>query len=176
MKIFYILWWHIRDWSQRRHSMVLLLFTEIWSCQDNYWCLNYKSFASLKLRTLIPPPKIDWCSEKNYFRKFKVFTFSYAVVMITKCRKFIRAILSWLHGPSMLPDKAKFVECSIISLALSFWMKHLVIGQLQKPAKFSAFHWSPSWSQAFIGQHLGTSRVVHLPKRTVMVLFTISDA
>ena len=31
--------------------------------------------------------------------------------------------------------------CSIISLALSFWMKHLVIGQLQKPAKFSAFHW-----------------------------------
>ena len=24
------------------------------------------------------------------------------------------------------------------------WMKHLVIGQLQKPAKFSAFHWSPS--------------------------------
>ena len=37
----------------------------------------------------------------------------------------------------MLPDKAKFVVCSIISLALSFWMKHLVIGQLQKPAKFS---------------------------------------
>ena len=25
-----------------------------------------------------------------------------------------------LHGPSMLPDKAKFVVCSIISLALSF--------------------------------------------------------
>ena len=49
-----------------------------------------------------------------------------------------------LHGPSMLPDKAKIVVCSIISLALSFWMKHLVIGQLQKPAKFSAF----------IGQHL----------------------
>ena len=46
-----------------------------------------------------------------------------------------------LHGPSVLPDKAKFVVCSIISLALSFWMKHLVIGQLQKPAKFSAFHW-----------------------------------
>ena len=76
----------------------------------------------------------------------------------------------------MLPDKAKFVVCSIISLALSFWMKYLVIGQLQKPAKFSAFHWSTSRSQAFIGQLLGTSRVVHLPKRTVMVLFTISDA
>ena len=30
----------------------------------------------------------------------------------------------------MLPDKAKFVVCSIISLALSFWIKHLVIGQL----------------------------------------------
>ena len=81
-----------------------------------------------------------------------------------------------LHGPSMLPDKAKFVECSISRLALSFWMKHLVIGQLHKPAKFSAFHWAPSRSQAFIGQLLGTSRVVHLPKRTVMVLFTISDA
>ena len=49
-----------------------------------------------------------------------------------------------LHGLSMLPDEAKFVVCSIISLALSFWMKHLVIGQLQKPAKFSAFHWSTS--------------------------------
>ena len=64
----------------------------------------------------------------------------------------------------------------IIGLALSFWMKHLVIGQLQKPAKFSAFHWSTSRSQAFNGQLLGTSRVVHLPKRTVIVLFTISDA
>ena len=76
----------------------------------------------------------------------------------------------------MLPDKAKIVACSIISVALSFWMKHLVIGQLQKPAKFPAFHWSTSRSQAFIGQLMGTSRVVHLPKRTVMVLFTISDA
>ena len=75
----------------------------------------------------------------------------------------------------MLPGKAKFVSCSIISLGLSFWMKHLVIGQLQKPAKFSAFHWSPSRSQAFIGQLLVTSRVVHIPKRTVMVLFIISD-
>ena len=52
---------------------------------------------------------------------------------------------------------------------------HLVIGQLQKPAKFLAFHWSTSRSQAFIGQLLGTSRVVHLSKRTVMVLFTILD-
>ena len=49
-----------------------------------------------------------------------------------------------LHGPSMFPDKAKFVECSIIILALSFWMKHLVIGHLQKPNKFSAFRWSLS--------------------------------
>ena len=81
-----------------------------------------------------------------------------------------------LHGPSTLPDNAKSVVCSTISLARSYWMKHLVIGQLQKPAKFSAFHWSTSRSQAFIGQLLGTSRVLHLPKRTVMVLFTISDA
>ena len=76
----------------------------------------------------------------------------------------------------MFADKAKFVMCSIISLAVSFWMKHLVIGQLQKSAKFSAFHWSTSRSQAFIGQLLGTSRVVHLPKRAIIVLFTISDA
>ena len=76
----------------------------------------------------------------------------------------------------MLPYKAKIVVCSLISLALSFWMTHLVIDQLQKPAKFSAFHWSTSQSQAFIGQLLGTSRIVHLPKRTVMVLFTISGA
>ena len=76
----------------------------------------------------------------------------------------------------MLPDKAKSVVCSIIGLALSFWMKHLVFGQLQKPDKFSAFHWSTSRNQAFIGQLLGTSRVVHLSKRTVMVLFTIADA
>ena len=76
----------------------------------------------------------------------------------------------------MLPGKAKSVVCSIIGLSLSFWMKHLFIGQLQKPTKFSAFHWSTSRSQAFIGQLLGTRRVVHLPKQTVMVLFTISDA
>ena len=79
----------------------------------------------------------------------------------------------------MLPEKAKFVECSIISLALSFGMKHLVIGRFQKLAKFSAFHWSPSRSQAFIGQLLGTSRVVHLPKYTVIVyspcLIILSD-
>ena len=85
-------------------------------------------------------------------------------------------IIGILHGPSVLPDKAKSVVCSIVGLALSFWMKHLVIGQLQKPAKFLAFYWSTSRSQAFIGQLLGTNRVKHLPKRTVMVLFTISDA
>ena len=84
-------------------------------------------------------------------------------------KKVLVCTLPKLHGPSMLPEKAKFVVCSIISLVLSFWMKHLVIGQLQKPAKFSAFPWSSSRSQAFIGQLLGTSRVV-------MVLFTISDA
>ena len=50
----------------------------------------------------------------------------------------------------MLPDKAKFVVCSIIDLAVSFWMKHLVIGQLQKLDKSSAFHWSTSRSQTFL--------------------------
>ena len=65
--------------------------------------------------------------------------------VLFKCTDVLKHVCNiLLHGPSMLPNKAKFVECSIISLALSFWMKHLVIGQLQKPAKFSAFHWSPS--------------------------------
>ena len=82
----------------------------------------------------------------------------------------------------MLPDKAKFVVCSIISPALSFWMKHLVIGQLQKPATFSAFCWSTSRSQVFIGQLLGTSRVVHLSETNrnglihhIGCLITLSD-
>ena len=71
----------------------------------------------------------------------------------------------------MLPDKAKFVVCSIISLALSFWMKHLVISQLQKPAKILGFSlvniskssafmnrqgstFTETNSRLFIGQHL----------------------
>ena len=41
-------------------------------------------------------------------------------------------VYTLLHSPSMLPDEAKFVVCCIISLALAFWMKHLVIGQLQQ--------------------------------------------
>ena len=49
-----------------------------------------------------------------------------------------------LHGPSMLPDKAKSVVCSIISLALSFWMKHLVIVSYKNLLN----------SRLFIGQHL----------------------
>ena len=53
-------------------------------------------------------------------------------------------IIGILHGPSVLPDKAKSVVCSIVGLALSFWMKHLVIGQLQNLLN--------SW--LFIGQHL----------------------
>ena len=70
------------------------------------------------------------------------------------------------------------MECSIINPALSHLMiyLHVVIGQLQKHPKFSAFHWSPYPSLVFIGQHLVTTRVVHLPKRTGMALFTISDA
>ena len=38
------------------------------------------------------------------------------------------------------------MECSIINSALSFLMKHLVIGQRQKAHNFSAFHWSPHGS------------------------------
>ena len=61
------------------------------------------------------------------------------------------------------PLRGKFMECSIISPALSLLMKHLVIGQLQKAPNFSAFHWSPQGSLFFIGQHFVTTKVVHLP-------------
>ena len=45
-------------------------------------------------------------------------------------------------------------------------MRHLVIGQHQKPPNFSAFHWSPHACLITIGQHFVITRVVHLPKRT----------
>ena len=65
--------------------------------------------------------------------------------------------------------------CSIIQLALSILMKHLVIGQHQKTPNFSAFHWSPHGRMVFIGQHFVTTRVVHSPKRTETSLITESD-
>ena len=63
---------------------------------------------------------------------------------------------------------------SIIQLALSILMKHLVIGQRQKDSNFSAFHWSPHARMVFIGQHSVTTRVVHLPKRTETSLITVA--
>ena len=46
------------------------------------------------------------------------------------------------------PLRRKFMECSINNPALSLLMKHLVIGQRQKPHNFSVFHWSPfHWSK-----------------------------
>ena len=54
--------------------------------------------------------------------------------------------------------------CSIIQPALSILMKHLVIGQRQTAPNFSAFHWSPHGRMVSIGQHIVTTRVVHLPK------------
>ena len=69
----------------------------------------------------------------------------------------------------MLPDKAKFVVCSIISLALSFWMKHLFIGQLQKPAKgrvsIRGFLWYLNMSIIFWEQ-IATYRG-HAPLKTL---------
>ena len=40
----------------------------------------------------------------------------------------------------MLPDKAKIVECTISSLALSFLDETSSYCSLTKPAKFLAFH------------------------------------
>ena len=66
------------------------------------------------------------------------------------------------------------MEYFLINPALSFLMKHLVIGQRQKAPNFSAFHWSHG-SLVFIGQHFVTTRLVHLPKRTETCLITESD-
>ena len=65
--------------------------------------------------------------------------------------------------------------CFIIQIALSILMKHLVIGQRQKAPNFSAFHWSQHGRMVSIGQHIVTSRVVHLPKRTETSLITESN-
>ena len=73
------------------------------------------------------------------------------------------------------PLRRTFMECSISNPALSLLMKHLVIGQRQKPPNFSAFHWSPHGSLVSIGQNFVTTRVVHLPKRTETSLITESD-
>ena len=54
-------------------------------------------------------------------------------------------------------------------------MRHVSIGQRQKPPNFSAFHWSPHGCLITIGQHFVTTRVVHLPKRTETSLITESD-
>ena len=67
------------------------------------------------------------------------------------------------------------MECSIINLALSLLMKHLVTGQHQKAPNFSAFHWSPQGSLVSNGQHFVTTTVAHLPKRTETSSITESD-
>ena len=67
------------------------------------------------------------------------------------------------------------MESSINNPALSLLMKHLVIGQRQKPPNFSAFHWSPHGSLVSIGQNFITMRVVHLPKKTKISLITELD-
>ena len=64
------------------------------------------------------------------------------------------------------------MECSIFNPVLR---KHLVVGQRQKAPNFSAFHWSPHGSLVSIGQHLVTTRVVHLLKRTETSLITEAD-
>ena len=65
--------------------------------------------------------------------------------------------------------------CSKIQLALSTFMKHLVIGERQKAPNFSAFHWSPHARMVSIGQHFVSTRVVHLSKRIETILITKSE-
>ena len=45
------------------------------------------------------------------------------------------------------------MECSTNNPALTFLMKHLVIGQRLKTPNFSALHWPPRGSLVSIGQH-----------------------
>ena len=71
--------------------------------------------------------------------------------------------------------RRKFMVCSIIQIARSILMKHLVIGQRQKIPNFSAFHWSLHGRMVSIGQHFVSTRVVHLPKRVETSLITKSD-
>ena len=67
------------------------------------------------------------------------------------------------------------MECTINSPALSFLIKHLVIGQRLKTPNFSAFHWSLRGSLVSLGQHFVATRVVHLPKSSETSLITESD-
>ena len=75
----------------------------------------------------------------------------------------------------MFAVKAKIMEFSINSPALSLLMKYLVIGQRLKTPNFSAFHWSPCGSLVPNGQHFIATRIVHLPKSTERSLITESD-
>ena len=80
-----------------------------------------------------------------------------------------------MHGPSLLPDKAKFTVCSIIKLATIAFDETSSYWSAPKAPNFSAFHWSPHVCLITIGQHFVTTRVVHLPKRTETSLITESD-
>ena len=84
-------------------------------------------------------------------------------------------LTSILHGPSMFAVKAKiygvlYKQSSAIAFdeTSSYWLA-------PKTPNFSAFYWSPHGSLVSIGQHFVTTRVVHLPKRTVTSLITKSD-
>ena len=69
--------------------------------------------------------------------------------------------------------RRKYMQSSIINLALSLLMKHLVIGQCQKAPNFSAFHIHSSLVS--VGQHFVTMRIVYLPNWTITDLITESD-
>ena len=84
----------------------------------------------------------------------------------------VKAKINGVHGPSMFAVKVKIYGVSIINPPPSLLMKHLVIGQCQKAPYFSTFHWSPHGSLVVIGQHIVTTRVVHLPKRAETSLIT----
>ena len=75
-----------------------------------------------------------------------------------------------LHGPSVFPAMMKingvlYNQSSSVAFdeTSSCW-------SVSKAPNFLAFHRSPQGSLVSIGQHLVTTRVVHLPKRTEISL------
>ena len=71
-----------------------------------------------------------------------------------------RLSLAELHVPSMFAVKAKIYGVLYKNPALTFLVKHLVIGQCLKTPNFSAFHWSPRGSLVSMGQHFVATHFV----------------
>ena len=75
----------------------------------------------------------------------------------------------------MLAVKAKFYGMPYNQSSFIAFDETSTYWSAPKTPYFKAFHWSPHGSLVSTGQHLVTTRVVHLPKRTENTLITESD-